>query len=50
MTSSELAMSISGTSSNSNAVTTLDAPFADPDDEALRGWLDEGLSAAAHGR
>ena len=36
MTSLALAMSISGTSSNSNAVPTLDTPFADPDAEALR--------------
>ncbi len=32
---------IGGTSSNSNGVGTLDTPFADPDDEALRGKVNE---------
>jgi hypothetical protein len=32
----DLNTAINGTSSNSNAVGTLDAPFADPDAEALR--------------
>ena len=36
MTNAQLAAAISGTSSNSNAVLTLDTPFADPDAEALR--------------
>ena len=31
-----LETAIAGTSANSNAVTTLDTPFADPDAEALR--------------
>ena len=35
-TSADLAGAISSTSSNSTAVLTLDIPFADPDDEALR--------------
>ena len=29
-------MAVAGTSSNSNAVATLDTPFADPDAEAMR--------------
>ena len=32
----QLTTAINGTSSNSNAVLTLDTPFADPDAEALR--------------
>ncbi len=36
VTNSALANAISGTSSNSNTVTTLDTPFADPNAEALR--------------
>ena len=36
MTNAALSAAISGTSNNSNAVTTLDTPFADPDSEALR--------------
>ena len=36
---------IGGTSSNSNGVGTLDTPFADADDEALRGKLNELLVA-----
>jgi hypothetical protein len=36
VTQAGLDAAISGTSSNSNAVGTLDAPFADPDAEALR--------------
>ncbi len=38
-------MSISGTSSNSNAVTTLDTPFVNPDDEALRVKINELILA-----
>ena len=37
----ELAAAINGTSSNSNAVVTLDTPFADPDAEALRLMFNE---------
>ena len=40
-----LSSAIGGTSSNSNGVGTLDTPFADPDDEALRGKLNELLVA-----
>ena len=36
VTNAALATAISGTSSNTNAVTTLDTPFADPDAESLR--------------
>jgi len=36
VTNSALANAISGTSNNTNAVSTLDTPFADPDAEALR--------------
>jgi hypothetical protein len=40
-----LASAIGGTSSNSNGVGTLDTPFADPDDEALRGKMNELIAA-----
>jgi hypothetical protein len=33
----------SASSNNSNAVATLDTPFADPDDEALRQKMNEIL-------
>ena len=36
VTNAALATAINGTSSNTNAVTTLDTPFADPDAESLR--------------
>ncbi len=36
VTTMQLNSAISGTSSNSNAVATLDTPFADPDAEAMR--------------
>ena len=41
VTQNDLAMAIQGTSDNSNAVPTLDTPFADPDAEALRLRLNE---------
>jgi collagen type I alpha len=37
----QLDSAISGTSSNTNSVSTLDSPFADPDMEALRQKLNE---------
>ena len=37
---------IGGTSSNTNAVETLDTPFADPDVEALRQKLNELILGA----
>jgi hypothetical protein len=45
VTQNDLAMAIQGTSNNSNAVPTLDTPFADPDAEALRVRLNELISA-----
>ncbi len=45
VTSATLANAISGTSSNTNAVSTLDTPFADPDAEALRAKLNEFILA-----
>ncbi len=44
-TSADLAGAISSTSSNSTAVLTLDIPFADPDDEALRVKINELITA-----
>ncbi len=41
VTNAALANAISGTSSNTNAVSTLDTPFADPDAEALRAKMNE---------
>ena len=41
----EIAGVVAGSSANSNGVGTLDTPFADPDDEALRGKLNELLVA-----
>ena len=46
VTNAALATAISGTSSNTNAVATLDTPFADPDAEALRQRFNEFLLAA----
>jgi hypothetical protein len=45
VTQNDLAQAIQGTSSNSNAVPTLDTPFADPDAEALRVRLNELIIA-----
>ena len=41
VTNAALASAIAGTSANTNGVTTLDTPFADPDMEALRQKLNE---------
>ena len=41
----EIAGVVAGSSANSNAVGTLDTPFADPDAESLRGKLNELLAA-----
>ena len=41
VTNAALAMSISGTSANTNSVSTLDTAFADPDMEALRAKMNE---------
>jgi len=46
VTNAQLATEISGTSNNTNAVLTLDTPFADPDTETLRQKLNELLLAA----
>ena len=46
VTNAQLAAAISGTSNNSNAVATLDTPFADPDMESMRQKLNEFLLAA----
>ena len=43
--SAQLTQAINGTSSNSNGLTTLDNPFADPDAEALRQKFNELLMA-----
>ena len=45
VTQNDLALAIQGTSSNSNAVPTLDTPFVDPDAEALRVRLNELIGA-----
>ena len=45
VTTAALATAIAGTSGNSNAVATLDTPFADPDAEALRQKVNELLLA-----
>jgi hypothetical protein len=45
VTNAALDAAIGGTSSNSNGVGTLDTPFADPDDEALRGKVNELIAA-----
>ena len=42
----QLDAAIGGTSANSNAVSTLDTPFADPDAEAMRLKLNEFILAA----
>lgn len=36
MTLTQLDAAISGTSNNTNAIATLDTPFADPDAESMR--------------
>ena len=41
VSTAQLDAAISGTSSNSNAVGTLDDPFPDPDMEILRGRFNE---------
>ena len=46
VTNAALATAISGTSSNTNAVATLDTPFADPDAESLRAKVNEFILAA----
>ncbi len=45
LTNAALAAAIAGTSANTNGVTTLDTPFADPDMEALRAKVNEMLLA-----
>ena len=45
VTNAALAAAIAGTSNNSNAVATLDTPFADPDAESLRQKLNELILA-----
>ena len=45
VTDAALAAAIAGTSNNSNAVATLDTPFADPDAEAMRQKLNELILA-----
>ncbi len=42
----EISTAVSGTSSNTNAVPTLDTPFADPDAESMRVRFNEFLLAA----
>jgi len=41
----QLDAAIAGTSANTNAVETLEAPFADPDVEAMRQKLNELILA-----
>lgn len=41
---------VAGTSSNTNAVATLDTPFADPDMEAMRQTMNELILAAVKAR
>ena len=41
-----LANAIAGTSANTNTLTTLDTPFADPDLEAVRQKVNELILAA----
>jgi hypothetical protein len=41
----EIAGVVAGSSANSNGVGTLDTPFADPNDEAIRGKVNELLAA-----
>ena len=45
LTNAALAAAIAGTSANTNGVSTLDTPFADPDMEALRAKVNEMLLA-----
>ena len=53
MTNAQLSSAISGTSNNSNAIATLDTPFADPDAESMRQRFNELVLAlrshAEHG-
>ena len=46
VTNAALAAAVNTTSGNTNAVGTLDTPFADPESEALRVRLNEFLLAA----
>ncbi len=46
VTVAQLNSAIGGTSNNTNAVATLDTPFADPDLEAVRQKLNEFLLGA----
>ena len=45
VTTAQLNLAIGGTSNNTNAVTTLDTPFADPDCEALHQKMTELILA-----
>ena len=46
MSQAQLETAIAGSSANTNAVATLETPFADPDLETLRLKLNELLLAA----
>ncbi len=46
VTEEQLNTAIAGTSANTDAVATLDTPFADPDLEALRAKLNDLILAA----
>jgi len=46
VSAAQLASAIDGTSATTDAVGTLDTPFSDPDDEALRQKLNELILAA----
>jgi hypothetical protein len=46
VTTAALDAAIAGTSANTNAVATLDTPFADPDSESLRSRLNELILTA----
>ena len=46
VTNAALATAITGTSNNTNAVPTLDTPFADPDAESMRQRFNAFLLAA----
>ena len=46
VTNAQLADAVAGTSNNTNAVATLNTPFADPDTEALRQKFNELILAA----
>ena len=45
VTNAQLSSAVSGTSNNSNAVSTLDVPFSDPDAESMRLRFNELLLA-----